>query len=105
MSVLKGILILAKDFEQRLKIKNHTVLAFLYLIESDKKEIEFQELIKELEISPVSVTRSIQHLLGENFVEFLIDPNDTRRKIVRLTEKGKALKLDIIEALTQMNKG
>tara|TARA_R100001510_G_C7513530_1_gene112120 strand:- start:111 stop:452 length:342 start_codon:yes stop_codon:yes gene_type:complete len=97
MFALKGIHKLGKLIEKRLKIKNHTVLVFLYLIEVDKTEVEFQLLIKDLEISPVNVTRAIQHLLGEDFVEFMIDPNDTRKKIVRLTDKGKAFKLDLIE--------
>jgi len=99
MSALKGILNLGKIIEKRLKIKQSTVLVFMYLAESVKTEVEFQSLIKDLEISPVNVTRSIQHLLGEGFVDFMIDPNDTRKKIVRLTDKGKALKLDLIEGL------
>ena len=99
MSALKGIHKLGKLIETRLKIKNHTVLVFMYLIEFDKTEVEFQLLIKDLEISPVNVTRAIQHLLGEGFVDFMIDPNDTRKKIVRLTDKGKALKLDFMEGL------
>ena len=99
MSALKGIHKLGKLIETRLKKKNYTVLVFMYLIEFDKTEVEFQLLIKDLEISPVNVTRAIQHLLGEGFVDFMIDPNDTRKKIVRLTDKGKALKLDFMEGL------
>ena len=66
--------------------------------------VSYQSLLKTLDLSPVGLTRSLKFLQDQQVVELGIDTVDTRRKLVDLTDKGKALKLDIIEIMEDTNK-
>lgn len=104
MSVSKLILVMQK-VEQNLghhNIRDVKVLAVLWT--KPTLPISFQSLLKTLALSPVSLTRTLKFLQDQSVVELGIDTVDTRRKLVELTDKGKALKLDIIEIMEDTKK-
>ena len=100
MSVLKLITVIdtVETYLNNHSVKDIKVLAILYW-NLNKNEASYNSLLEATQISPVSLTRSIKLLQDRGIIDLKIDEKDTRRKIVCLTEKGKALKLDLLEIM------
>ena len=99
MSVLKliGLLEKAEEYIGQHSFRDVKVLAYLYASEHDI--VYYQSIIRDLELSAVSVTRSLKLLSDRDMITIAMDTEDTRKKSVSLTDKGNALKLHIIELL------
>lgn len=103
MSVLKLIGLLEK-VEQSLgqhTFRDAKVLVYLYASEHDI--VYYQSIIRDLELSAVSVTRSLKLLSDRDMITIAMDTEDTRKKSVSLTDKGNALKLHIIQTMGNTN--
>ena len=100
MSVSK-LICLVNKVEQYLghhSIKDAKIMFYLF----DKNEITpCLTIIKELELSPVMVTRSLKFLIDSGVVTMCMDTIDTRKKSVALTDRGKAFKLEILELMEE----
>ena len=99
MSVLKliGLLKKAEEYLGQHSFRDVKVLAYLY--QSEHSAIYYQSIIRDLDLSAVSVTRSLKLLSDRDMITIAMDTEDTRKKSVSLTDKGNALKLHIIELL------
>jgi DNA-binding MarR family transcriptional regulator len=75
------------------------VKVMLYLLDKTDEKETFKNLRKNLRMSPVEVTRSLKHLQDNGLVELFMDEIDTRKKVITITDKAKALKLSIIELI------
>lgn len=82
-------------------IREGTVL--IYLMSTEEKVVHYQTIIKDLDLSPVAITRCLKYLIDQGAVTMCMDNEDTRKKSVALTDKGKALKLDLIQILEDTN--
>ena len=103
MSVSKLIGLLEK-VEQYLGQHNFRDLKVLfYLYHSEWDVVYCQSIIRDLELSAVSVTRSLKLLSDRDMITISMDTEDTRKKSVMLTDKGKSLKLDIIQIMENTN--
>ena len=84
------------------ELGNHSVRevkVLAYLFQSKHNLVCYQSIIKNLNISAVSVTRSLKHLSDLDMVTLLINTDDTRSKSVALTDKGNEFKLKVIEII------
>ena len=99
MSVLKliGLIDKVDEYIGHHSFRDVRVLAYLY--QSEHSVVYFQSIIRDLELSAVGVTRSLKVLIDREMIALTMDTEDTRKKSVSLTDKGKALKLHIIEIL------
>ena len=99
MSVLKliGVLDKAEEYLGQHSFRDVKVLAYLY--QSEHSAIYYQSIIRDLDLSAVSVTRSLKLLGDRDMITISMDTEDTRKKSVSLTDKGNALKLHIIEIM------
>ena len=71
----------------------------VYLYQSEHSVVYCQSIIRDLDLSAVGVTRSLKILSDREMITISMDTEDTRKKSVMLTDKGKALKLYIIETM------
>ena len=99
MSVLKliGLIDKVDEYIGHHSVRDVRVLAYLY--QSEHSVVYCQSIIKDLDLSAVSVTRSLKLLGDRDMITISMDTEDTRKKSVSLTDKGNALKLHIIEIL------
>ncbi len=82
-------------------VRDVKVLAYLY--QSEHSFVYFQSIIRDLDLSAVSVTRSLKLLSDRDIITLSMDTEDTRKKSVSLTDKGNALKLHIMEIMGNTN--
>ena len=101
VSKLIGLLEKAEKYIGQHSIRDVKVLTYLYASEHDI--VYCQSIIRDLELSAVSVTRSLKLLSDRDMITLIMDTEDTRKKSVSLTDKGKALKLYIIEIMGNTN--
>ena len=99
MSVLKliGLLEKVEQYLGQHSFRDAKVLVYLY--QSEHSVVYYQSIIKDLDLSAVGVTRSLKILSDREMITISMDTEDTRKKSVMLTDKGKALKLYIIETM------
>jgi len=97
VSKLIGLLEKAEEYLGQHSVRDVKVLTYLY--QSEHSVIYYQSIIRDLELSAVGVTRSLKLLSDRDMVTISMDTEDTRKKSVMLTDKGKALKLYIIETM------
>ena len=84
--------------------RSRPFLAYLIIAESEHENVPFSDINDEMKISPVQFARTIKKLTDADLVTIDIDPIDTRRKSCRLTTKGKAFKLELIEERQRIRK-
>ena len=81
-------------------IQSQTIAVFLYVgIHEGNEGVPMTKIAKELNMAQSSVSRNVSLLSkwswsrkeGLNFVEALEDPMERRRKLVKLTNRGKKL--------------
>lgn len=99
MSVQKliGLLEKVEQYLGQHSFRDAKVLVYLY--QSEHSVVYYQSIIKDLDLSAVGVTRSLKILSDREMITISMDTEDTRKKSVSLTDKGKALKLYIIETM------
>jgi len=99
MSVQKliGLLEKVEQYLGQHSFRDGKLLAYLY--QSEHSVVYCQSIIRDLDLSAVSVTRSLKLLSDRDMITLSMDTEDTRKKSVSLTDKGNALKLHIIEIL------
>ena len=78
------------------------VAAFIYLTQD--AEIRQDELVSKIGVDKAIGTRVVKKLTEEGYVRRRNDPEDRRVSLLSLTDDGAAMKRDIIEVLTSLNK-
>jgi len=101
VSKLIGLLEKAEEYIGQHSVRDVKVLAYLYASEHDI--VYCQSIIRDLELSAVSVTRSLKLLSDREMITLSMDTEDTRKKSVSLTDKGNALKLHVIQIMGNTN--
>jgi len=101
VSKLIGLLEKVEQYIGQHSFRDAKVLAYLY--QSEHSVVYYQSIIRDLELSAVAVTRSLKLLSDRDMITISMDTEDTRKKSVSLTDKGKALKLYIIEIMGNTN--
>ncbi len=76
-----------------------TIEIFWYVL-CAKNKISIVDMRNDMEITATRMTRGCKTLINVGVVEISIDTNDARHRLLCLTEKGKALKLDLLNTLT-----
>ena len=97
VSKLIGLLDKVDQYVGQHSFRDVKVLAYLY--HSEHIVVYFQSIIRDLDLSAVAVTRSLKLLSDRDLITLTMDTEDTRKKSVSLTDKGKALKLHVIEIM------
>ena len=85
--------------QNNLTVSQFKVLAFLW--KHDNEKINQKKIHEFLEIKPSSMTKLIRLLQGKNLIRKEIDPDDSRNKIIKLTEKGMDIKRICLENMKQ----
>ena len=101
VSKLIGLLEKTEEYLGQHSFRDAKVLAYLY--QSEHSAIYYQSIIRDLDLSAVSVTRSLKLLSDRDMITISMDTEDTRKKSVSLTDKGNALKLYIIQIMGNTN--
>jgi MarR family transcriptional regulator for hemolysin len=57
------------------------------------------EIAKAFDVAQPTMSSTIARLLEKNYIETIADPQDGRRKIVRLTETGAKIRAEIVDSL------
>ena len=78
------------------EIQAQTILTFLYVAMSDKRDVPMQEMGKALGLSQASISRNVSfyskinrhRTKGQGLLGSREDPMERRRKVVYLTNKG-----------------
>ena len=65
--------------------------------------IPLQDVARDLGTSSASATRNMQNLRKLGFIDSHIDPLDNRNRLLTTTDKGKLLKLKILELIQKEN--
>ncbi|OPY42938.1 MAG: transcriptional regulator SlyA [Methanoregulaceae archaeon PtaU1.Bin066] len=78
------------------------VAAFIYLTQDG--EIRQDELVSKIGVDKAIGTRVIKKLDEGGYVRRRNDPEDRRVSLISLTNDGAAMKRDIIEVLTSLNR-
>ena len=76
--------------KNNLTISQFKVLAYLW--EHSEQKINQKVIHEFLEIKPSSLTKLIRILQSKNLIRKETDPDDSRSKIIKLTEKGMEIK-------------
>lgn len=97
VSKLIGLLEKTEQYLGQHTLRDAKVLVYLYAAEHDI--VYCQSIIRDLELSAVSVTRSLKLLSDRDMITIAMDTEDTRKKSVSLTDKGNVLKLHIIQTM------
>ena len=85
--------------QNNLTVSQFKVLAFLW--KHDNKKNNQKQIHEFLEIKPSSMTKLIRLLQGKNLIRKEIDPDDSRNKIIKLTEKGMDIKRICLQNMKQ----
>lgn len=72
----------------------------LWYVFCAKSKISIVDMRNDMEITATRMTRGCKTLINVGVVEISIDTSDARHRLLSLTEKGKALKLDLLNTLT-----
>lgn len=73
---------------------------FTVILQSKDEKIDYTFVKEVTGLSSVELTRAIKNLSDRELVETFIEENDTRKKYLCLTDKGKAFKLELMEEIT-----
>tara|TARA_B110001450_G_C17155523_1_gene293020 strand:- start:10 stop:432 length:423 start_codon:yes stop_codon:yes gene_type:complete len=65
-----------------------------------KNKISIVDMRNDMQITATRMTRGCKTLINVGVVNISIDTTDARHRLLSLTEKGKALKLDLLDTLT-----
>lgn len=84
------------------QIGNVDLITFeiLWYVFCAKSKISIVDMRNDMEITATRMTRGCKALINVGVVEISIDTKDARHRLLSLTEKGKALKIDILNTLT-----
>jgi len=85
--------------QNNLTVSQFKVLAFLW--EHDHEKINQKQIHEFLEIKPSSMTKLIRLLQEKNLIRKEIDPDDSRNKIITLSEKGMDIKRICLQNMKQ----
>ena len=86
---------LKRRLDKKLSQNNLTISQFrvlAYLWEHSEQKINQKMIHDFLEIKPSSLTKLIRLLLQKDLIRKEVDPEDTRNKVIKLTESGKEIK-------------
>ena len=72
----------------------------LWYVFCAKSKISIVDMRNDMEITATRMTRGCKTLINVGVVEISIDTSDALHRLLSLTEKGKALKLDLLNTLT-----
>ena len=70
-----------------LTIAQFSLLASLF----DGEGLSVGELAEALVTDPTTLTRNLKPLLDRGFLQVFVDPDDGRRRLIRLTNTGRAI--------------
>ena len=103
MSVLKliGLIEKVEQYLGQHALRDAKVLAYLY--QSEHHVVDYQSIIRDMNISAVSATRSLKLLSERDMITISMDNEDTRKKSVALTDRGNELKAYVIETFSNKN--
>lgn len=85
--------------QNNLTVSQFKVLAFLW--QHNNEKINQKQIHEFLEIKPSSMTKLIRLLQGKKLIKKEIDPDDSRNKIIKLTEKGMDIKRICLQNMKQ----
>lgn len=85
--------------QNNLTISQFKVLAYLW--EREKQKINQKMIHEFLEIKPSSLTKLIRLLQLKNLIKKEADPDDSRNKIIKLTEKAIEIKRICLKNITE----
>lgn len=91
---------LAKEIHSPLTPMESDTLRFLY----DKMENELcaKELMKYTCLSKATTSTTLSSLEKKKLIEVRIDPNDKRKKFLKVTQEGKKMKQDMDDAFMKI---
>lgn len=72
----------------------------LWYVLCAKNKISIVDMRNDMQITATRMTRGCKTLINVGVVDISIDTIDARHRLLSLTEKGKALKLDLLNTLT-----
>jgi len=72
----------------------------LWYVLCAKNKISIVDMRNGMEITATRMTRGCKTLLNVGVIQISIDTKDARHRLLSLTEKGKALKLDLLNTLS-----
>lgn len=89
------------------EIQAQTIQTFLYVAMSDQRDVPMQEMGKALGLSQASVSRNVSfyskvnrhRVKGQGLLGSREDPQERRRKVVYLTNKGSMFMSDLVDIM------
>ena len=57
------------------------------------------EIAKAFDVAQPTMSSTVARLIDKNYVETVVDPQDGRRKIVRITQDGLRCRAEIVDSL------
>lgn len=57
------------------------------------------EIAKAFDVAQPTMSSTVARLINKNYVETVVDPQDGRRKIVRITQDGSRTRAEIVDSL------
>ena len=85
--------------QNNLTISQFKVLAYLW--EHNNQKINQKQIHEFLEIKPSSMTKLVRLLQAKDLIRKEADPDDSRHRIIRLTDRGMEIKRICIENMNQ----
>ena len=85
--------------QNNLTISQFKVLAYLW--EHNNQKINQKQIHEFLEIKPSSMTKLVRLLQAKDLIRKEADPDDSRHRIIRLTDRGMEIKRICIENMKQ----
>lgn len=76
-------------------------LAVLWYVACASDTISMVDIRNNLSITATRMTRCLKQLKSLDLINISIDNQDARHRLLSLTDKGKALKLDLINTLSE----
>lgn len=92
-------------YESKLATFNITPVQF-YVLSAlwDNDEIKFKDLALRLEMDGATLTGILDRMEKRGFIQRKADPNDRRSVLIRLTDKSKELRPQMIEIAQNLDK-
>ncbi len=85
--------------QNNLTISQFRVLAYLW--EHSNQKINQKQIHEFLEIKPSSMTKLVRLLQAKDLIRKEADPDDSRNRIIKLTDRGMEIKRICIENMKQ----
>lgn len=97
---MRSASLLIRKIEQYFTAHGLSQLKFLILMvierEPDRESLRASEIVERLDVSKPVLHRTIQALIAADMMDAQSDPDDKRAEQLFLTEKGRALLIDLL---------